>query len=450
VDERLVAMHEKLIFPLMRRRWLFSGSENFVFYDFFDGPQVNEDVFAYSNRSGDQVGLILYHNRFGETGGWVRASTARAATIDSGETILRQTTLGEALGFNPDGRSYYAFRDYASGLEYLRPGRELCEQGLFVELAAYEFHAFLDFREIRDDGFGTWGRLCERLGGLPAASIDEEVKQVRYEREIELLRELISARPLAPSGVFSTGSAWAPDEERFKAFLVACAEHLGNGERVGEIVTAVARELIFLNGLTATDGKGASAARELAVQTMSGPRAQVVILAWLYLHRIGCLAVESGWEARSAEILHDFGFVVPLEEALHSLAGYTGKDPLSLEVYDVVLLLRIMVCRQGFLCATGETGAERMGRLFEDPLVRRFCLVHESGGHKWCNKERLESLLHFIYLAALATAGGTAEDPSGVASAMAILYQHVTSLLARAEESGYRLDRLLTGGPENA
>ncbi|MFZ3209672.1 MAG: alpha-amylase family glycosyl hydrolase [Geobacteraceae bacterium] len=446
VDERLVEMHEKLIFPLMRRRWLFSGSENFVFYDFFDGPHLNEDVFAYSNWSGDQKGLIVYHNRFAETSGWVRASTARSVTIDAGETILRRTTLGEALDFNPDGRCYYTFRDYSTGLEYLRSGRELCEQGLFVELAAYEFHAFLDFREIRDDGFGTWGRLCQKLGGLPVANIDEEVKQVRYGREIDLFRELMTTRPLAPSGIFndsSVGPTWASYEERFNAFLIACAEHLGNGERVGEVASAVARELIFLNGLLAAGGKGKSAARELAVQAVSDPKAQVVIIAWLYLHRIGCLAVEGGWEARSAEILHDFGFVVPVEEAIHSLADYTGKDPLSLEVSDVVLLLRIMVLRQGFLCVTGETGLEQLGQMLGDPLVRRFCLVHESGGLEWCNKERLESLLHFVYLAGLATAGGTAHDSNMAASAMTILHRHVTALLTRAEESGYRLDLLL-------
>jgi len=30
VDEGLVRGHEMWIFPLLRRRWLFSGSENFV------------------------------------------------------------------------------------------------------------------------------------------------------------------------------------------------------------------------------------------------------------------------------------------------------------------------------------------------------------------------------------------------------------------------------------
>ena len=41
--------HEAQIFPLMHRRHLFSGSAEFVLYDFRSGGHVNEDVIAYSN-----------------------------------------------------------------------------------------------------------------------------------------------------------------------------------------------------------------------------------------------------------------------------------------------------------------------------------------------------------------------------------------------------------------
>ena len=67
VDEHLVRTHEHRIFPLMRRRWLFSGSSDFVLYDFYAGDHVNEDVFAFSNRVGDARGIILFHNRYPTT-----------------------------------------------------------------------------------------------------------------------------------------------------------------------------------------------------------------------------------------------------------------------------------------------------------------------------------------------------------------------------------------------
>jgi hypothetical protein len=161
-------------------RPVFSGSADFVLYDFYAGDGVNEDVFAYSNRAGEERGLGLVYSNYGETYRWIRTSAAMALKDGRGETVLVRKTLGEALGFNPDDRCYYAFRDSVSGLEYLRSGRELCEQGLYAELSGYECRAYLDFREIADDEYGSWGELCHALQGRPAASLAEELKQLRY------------------------------------------------------------------------------------------------------------------------------------------------------------------------------------------------------------------------------------------------------------------------------
>jgi hypothetical protein len=49
-DTGLIRHHERVIFPLLHKRALFAGSENFTLYDFWSGDHVNEDVFAYSNR----------------------------------------------------------------------------------------------------------------------------------------------------------------------------------------------------------------------------------------------------------------------------------------------------------------------------------------------------------------------------------------------------------------
>ena len=64
-----------------------------------------------------------------------------------------------------DEQVYYAFRDHTLGLVFLRNSRELATQGLYAELGEYEFHVFTDFREIRDDADGSWGRLCTALNG---------------------------------------------------------------------------------------------------------------------------------------------------------------------------------------------------------------------------------------------------------------------------------------------
>ena len=76
-DRWLVARHEREIFPLLHKRYLFAEVANFLLYDFFgaDGS-VNEDVFAYSNRAGDERGLVIYHNKWAEARGEIRTSAA--------------------------------------------------------------------------------------------------------------------------------------------------------------------------------------------------------------------------------------------------------------------------------------------------------------------------------------------------------------------------------------
>ncbi|HZB94568.1 MAG TPA: alpha-amylase family glycosyl hydrolase, partial [Herpetosiphonaceae bacterium] len=99
-DTWLIARHEREIFPLLHRRYLFSGVDHFLLYDFFstDGS-VNEDVFAYSNRTGDERSLVVVHNKYATARGWIRTSVAYSVKTGEGdERALTQRTLGEGLG----------------------------------------------------------------------------------------------------------------------------------------------------------------------------------------------------------------------------------------------------------------------------------------------------------------------------------------------------------------
>jgi len=163
-DEGFVRHHELRIFPLLHRRPVFAEVEDFLLYDFFiqDGT-VNEDVFAYSNRAGEGRGLVVYHNRYSDTRGWIKTS---AAYMDKAAGGLAQRSLAEGLGL--PGEGYVIFKDYVTGLEYIRPARELAEKGLYVELGAYQCHVFMDFRFESGE---NWGAVSEALKGAGVASL---------------------------------------------------------------------------------------------------------------------------------------------------------------------------------------------------------------------------------------------------------------------------------------
>jgi len=170
-DHWLVERHEREIAPLLKRRSLFAESSNFLLYDFFQSSgQVDENVFAYSNRNGGERALVVYNNRYGTAHGNLDYSAAYA---DKGAGQLRQQRLREGLGLSGDSAAIHAFRDSLTGLEYLRRASELNESGLALDLHAYQCHVFLDWRELRATAEKPWDRLCDQLNGSGVPNLDD-------------------------------------------------------------------------------------------------------------------------------------------------------------------------------------------------------------------------------------------------------------------------------------
>ena len=157
-DEGLVAGHDWKIFPLLHRRHLFADVERFFLFDLFtaDGT-VDENVFAYSNAHGDERGLVIYHNRFADTGGWIKMS---AAYLDKTTGETRQQSLGDALAL--PARGYVILRDYVTHLEYIRSCEELRTKGMYLALRAYQHHVFMDWRFVDDE---RWRAIHDELNG---------------------------------------------------------------------------------------------------------------------------------------------------------------------------------------------------------------------------------------------------------------------------------------------
>jgi glycosidase len=226
-DPELVARHEREIFPLLHRRWLFAEVADFALYDFVDmDGNVNEDVFAYSNMRGGERSLVVYHNKYAETRGWIKTAAVTGKS------------LREALALPAGETDFVLLHDSRSGLEYLRPARELAEKGLYVELHAYETQAFLEMRELSDSD-GRWARLAGELGGRGVPSIGEALRDLEMApfhvalRTDDATAAVRQAAALigreAPTGVSADGATRAVDE-----FLAKSRPDLARGRWIYE------------------------------------------------------------------------------------------------------------------------------------------------------------------------------------------------------------------------
>jgi glycosidase len=188
-NQWLVDRHNREIAPLLHNRSLFAESSNFLLYDFFtDNGSVDENVFAYSNRNGDQRGLVIYNNRYSTTRGTVDWSTAYA---DKGAGHLRQQRLGNGLALTNDPGVLLAYRDSLTGLEYLRRANQLAEQGLPIELHAYQCHIFLGWHELRASSEKPWDRLCDHLNGRGVPNLEDALVNLALQPVHDSLRHLL-------------------------------------------------------------------------------------------------------------------------------------------------------------------------------------------------------------------------------------------------------------------
>ncbi|MFA6439647.1 MAG: alpha-amylase family glycosyl hydrolase [Bacteriovoracaceae bacterium] len=175
-DEWLVRRHEHEIFPLTKKRFLFSQVRDFEFYDFLDDRGfVNEDVIAYSNRAGNERAVIFFHNKFADCKGYIKHSLLKA-TNERGDA--RSISVGHSLQFQSSDRILYRFRNRATNLEYLMSGKELCDRGFHIELRAFEYVVFTDFSEIIDET-GEYHTIARRLNGKGTSTLDAQLREVR-------------------------------------------------------------------------------------------------------------------------------------------------------------------------------------------------------------------------------------------------------------------------------
>ena len=180
-SQYLVDRHWREIFPLMKKRYLFSGVDNFLFYDLWQDGQVNENVFAYSNGAGQERVFVVYNNKYDRAYGWIKQSDPYAVkTGDGDKTTLTSRSISEGLNLNGEDDKYCIFREHRSGLWFIRKSREICEKGLFVMLNGFEYQVYLDVHQVTDEADGRYRILCEHLNGAGCEDIESAWQEIIY------------------------------------------------------------------------------------------------------------------------------------------------------------------------------------------------------------------------------------------------------------------------------
>jgi glycosidase len=212
IDEYLVKRHEAEIFPLLKKRYLFSQVYNFELFDFIDEDgNLNENVFAFSNMVGNERVLVFYNNSYEQTTGKIKYSSGKVISYDDAgqPKEIANKTLGSALQLKSNHEHFYIFKDHKTNLEFIRSAKDLYEDGLSVQLNGYQYHVFMDFREVYDIT-GEYRKLCIYLNGKGIESIYQALLELNLLPLHNAVVELFSKEVVEEFKSF----CWFKDQEK--------------------------------------------------------------------------------------------------------------------------------------------------------------------------------------------------------------------------------------------
>jgi glycosidase len=454
VDQGLVDRHYRQVFPLLRQRRLFSGVEEFLLYDVADAHgHIQHDIFAYSNGEVGRHALVVFNNRYGQAAGWIKHSVPYRPHPDDQSPIKK--TL--AQGLDLEAGDWCFFRDLVSGLEYVRSLDDLRHRGLFVDLGAYQYHVFSEFRTLADDASGEMARLHQKLAGRGVPSIEQALWEIKLESVLEVYSRLLS--PLAFKGFTALVKNGLESEAELEAFYSVFETQMGeflaqSGQvaRVGMDEKSLRR---WARGRlrTSVEFLGQDAFRRMQV-TRSGRR----FLAAVGAEQIDCslstdaglklfyslLVVESVSKAVDPQPAQEL-FLSRLQEALEN----TGLE--EDQAYRFAQLVRILTERPASSKAWLDDQAA-LRRFLERPEVLQYLGCHWHRDVFWFIKEQLQSLLYWMFAVSVLERG-LAVNTSAWDYRKSLLAWAGTAALAMelAETAGYDFNRFLdalSGEPE--
>ena len=500
MDERpndwLVERHMREIAPLLKKRHIFAGSAEFTLYDFWNGyGQVDENVFAYSNRHGHERSLVLYNNKYDSTRGTIHIS---AAFMDKGSGNLRQRSVTEGLALPTGENIILMYRDN-HGMEYLRRATEIHWHGMTFELRGFQHTVLLEWRELHPSAEWPWDKLCDKLGGAGVPNVHHELAMFRLRPLHEALRDAIgpsSVHELAqiadellgePHTHADTSGPAAPDADEGAAQSVKAVDRKQIELRLREL--AERSHIFFERVMEAfpedSDDEASSASMRKpradtpqrpepsweeyveSVRTMLAASARLPELSRFY---------ESGWASESRPVLPAVEAATRQERVwapilawiiLRNLPWQRAPQGDLAELFDRLMLryaladifssmgmeaesrwqaaaqVRLLLTK-----AAAVPNAIRFGSFWYDADVRWLAGVNQSQGVDYFNKEQFEELLTWLQIPVLVEIARTARLPASVPTAA---IQAVESCVAAtrfaADAAGYKLETYLSKKP---
>ena len=448
-DDALIERHRREIFPLLQKRRLFSGVENFWLFDFFSiHGSVNENVFAFTNAAGGEHALIIVNNNLHSSEGRLNFSAAR---LVKGTAASR--SLAECLELTNAHGEFVLFRDQISGLQFIRRVDEIVQNGFHIHLNGYEYHVFYDFTVVSSDAKHDYGRLHAYLGERGIPSIDAGLTELFIQPILRPYRELINPGylnylvQLADTDKTPASNMVIQEaENKLRSFLQGIESALGqtlpNKEVLLPEMLACLNSILVLHNLEDEAALTRMQKMQVAASFITKNLTRlnlVTLLAWCFTGQIG-----------RAKTIDDNG-VLSLVWAEEWQLYKTFSDAFSqmnfteAEISHSLKALRLITSQQDWYSLIGKKPLPQIARAwFSTPEIQDFLQVNRFEGILWYNREAFADFLWWMAVTAFIHCEMNPQcTRSDSAETLLGCYSILQRLLKADQSSEFQLEKLL-------
>jgi len=450
-NQYLIERHQREIFPLLKKRYLFAEVGNFLFYDFFTpNGSVNENVFAYSNRYHDERSLVVFHNKYDHTWGWIKTSVA----FNKGNLV--QNGIGEGLSLPNDGSYYCIFRDYASGLEYIRNCKDIWDNGIYLELDAYKRHVFLDFRIVKENEWFHYFKLAASLEGRGTPNIQEALIEVylgplHYHFNSLLNLEMLEQIPAIQNDSNRQAEFFRTLKEKYIELLRECKKYAsanGDENSIADSVLTKIETALRLQNLNKFYPLPKSRKYKWAVDYLNqgtdfDSEFWKKTYPWLVVHEIGKIFNDDNFKSHSRSLIDEW----LISKIIFHLLSKSGLE--DSRINKAVSLIKLLTTHQDlFQIDTPKSNREYhlLWHMLNDQEVQSFLQVNRYEGILWFNKENFEMLAWWLFVVSTIESGmNKKRKKETVAKEIAERYGIIQKWLKAEKTSEYQFEKLLEG-----
>jgi hypothetical protein len=360
-------------------------------------------------------------------------------TGDGEERKLIQKTLGEGLRLTPDRTCFTIFRDHANGLEYIRNSKELCEKGLYVELDAYKYHVFMDFREVRDNQWQQYAQIANYLNGRGAPSVEDVYKEILLQPLQHAFRELVNPnlfRRLSDARIFQVDAK--PDqtimdetEQKMINLLLEAKKFSGGEEEERRIPREVRQKLeVILRFPLISSQLPWFDAKEVTKEKFW------TLLGWLFVHALGKVVSQKDFPEVSRSWIDEWRLGKTIADVLQGL----GLDQEA--ALRAASLTKLLTTHQRWF--EERTPYKVLDSLLKDNEVQQYLQINRYNGILWFNREAFGDLLWWLRVLAEVE---ISSDPQRPTHQAAKDLEHCNGMIQKlkeaAKKSDYQVEKLL-------